>query len=587
MRTFGGILSECLDSVRMGETVEACLERYPKHAERLRPLLTLAARVQSAPAAEPRPWAQATAWDRVRLRAAELRSGKRPRGVRANHGMWLRPLAVAAALVLAIMGGGGATALASQSALPDSPLYRVKLLTEDARLWFVWDESQEAEILLDQSDERMDEILALARNGKPAGSNVFSAMENRHSRAENIIEDLNQSDPDRAPLETRLLDQSESQEDTLLALWDDVSPDGREDYTEVVAVLHNTRLKGSTELVLSPDDLSGGIRQINGEVRLVDGVWKIGDIEVTIDGRTIGGEGLADGATATGTFARTSSGRLQALSLFTIERPPAFVAGTIEEVRDDGFVIAGQFIRWDTKTIRPDLELGDIVEIEISNSPEGAVATTVNQLDRPEDGATSGPLTFVGSIESAVGPTEVVVSGLTFVIPQTAKIDANDGPAAQGSRALVEASYENGELTANSIVILGGDAGSDEVSVVGTYDGLREGQWLIGGIGVNPAAGIQPPADGSLVSAAVVRAGNTLDLQALFVVQAPEDEPLTRVQSTVQTLDGNHWDVGVGQVRVNDDARVSGEPEEGSRVIMWGRKSGEGVLQATYVLVLD
>jgi len=44
IRTFRSILDDCLTALQQGESVEACLSRYPRHAERLRPLLTLARR---------------------------------------------------------------------------------------------------------------------------------------------------------------------------------------------------------------------------------------------------------------------------------------------------------------------------------------------------------------------------------------------------------------------------------------------------------------------------------------------------------------------------------------------------------------
>ena len=135
---------------------------------------------------------------------------------------------MAAAVTLAIFGAGGATALASQSALPDSPLYRVKLLTEDARLWLVFDDAHEAEILMDQSDERMEEIMTTVRNGDMIPSNVLSALENRNSRAANTITDLEAQGEVDSSLVGRLLTQSETQETALLGLWNEVADSARE-----------------------------------------------------------------------------------------------------------------------------------------------------------------------------------------------------------------------------------------------------------------------------------------------------------------------------------------------------------------------
>lgn len=592
-RSFRSVLDECLDSVRQGESVESCLERYPKHAERLKPLLALSTRVQQVPPVQARPWAQATAWDQVRLRAAELRAGKRSRGIGSTNssaGMWLRPLAVVTALMLAIFAGGGATALASQGALPDSPLYRVKLLTEDVHLWFVFDDSHKAEILLDQSDQRMDEILTMARKGKPIPSNVLSAMESRHSRAATTVAGLDTSDSDRPDLLKRLLEQSAQQEDTLLSLWDGVSPGGRGDYTEVVAVLHNTRLQGSTELVLSSEDLIGGVREIDGVATLADGVWTIGGISVVVDERTIGGRELEDGATARGVFGQASDGTLRALSLISFGSPPAFVSGAVEEVTEEGIRIAGQWIPFDSSTIvRKDLKLGDRVQVELAKSESGTVASTVSGVAEPVDSSERFPLTLVGTIESDVsGAQEVVVGGVTFAIQENAKINASSRAAAEGARALIEASYSDGTLTATGITTLSADDDHGTIFLAGTYQGETAGQWVISGVSVNPPEEVEEPEVGAVISVDARRAGAGLDTEGYFVIERPGEDPITTVSSTILKVTGNHWDIGiVGQVRVDKDSSVVGEPEDGARVLVWGRQSNNQGLQAIYVRVLE
>ncbi len=40
--TLSHALADCLDSIREGESLKACLNRYPEHRERLRPLLEVA-----------------------------------------------------------------------------------------------------------------------------------------------------------------------------------------------------------------------------------------------------------------------------------------------------------------------------------------------------------------------------------------------------------------------------------------------------------------------------------------------------------------------------------------------------------------
>lgn len=44
--TLSHALAECLDCLREGESINACLDRYPEHRESLRPLLRVAQLLQ-------------------------------------------------------------------------------------------------------------------------------------------------------------------------------------------------------------------------------------------------------------------------------------------------------------------------------------------------------------------------------------------------------------------------------------------------------------------------------------------------------------------------------------------------------------
>src|SRR3990170_7291575 len=119
---FDSALEGCLRALEQGAQLETCLARYPKYAERLRPILSLAGAVRRVPPAKPSDEAQAAAWQRFSRRAFDVR------GARWRPALgWLKPLAIAAALVLAFVAAGGGTIYAASKSLPDSPLYRVKL----------------------------------------------------------------------------------------------------------------------------------------------------------------------------------------------------------------------------------------------------------------------------------------------------------------------------------------------------------------------------------------------------------------------------------------------------------------------------
>jgi len=284
-RSFQSILDECLWALQRGESVETCLNRFPRHANRLRPYLDLAARVSQAPLVEPRPIAQATAWSSVRERAADLRTGKRRRkAVRTtSYGTWARPLAASLAAVVALVAVSSGTALAAQNAMPDSPLYRVKLASEDVHLWLVFDEQNEAEILLDQSKERTTEIRAMSRQGKEIPGVVLSALQNRNERAAAIIAEH----PEAISLREELRGQALSQENLLVAVQSGVKASAAADYREAFASVHNSYLLGTGDFAsaLLSEDLADGVQSVSGVVaRTEDGSgWTVGGIAVGVD----------------------------------------------------------------------------------------------------------------------------------------------------------------------------------------------------------------------------------------------------------------------------------------------------------------
>lgn len=85
-------------------------------------------------------------------------------------------------LVLAgvLLIGGGATAVsAAQDDLPTDPLYGVKTLTEDVRLWANTDPQAEVELLMEMAQTRTREMAALTARGDDVPARVTERL-NRH-----------------------------------------------------------------------------------------------------------------------------------------------------------------------------------------------------------------------------------------------------------------------------------------------------------------------------------------------------------------------------------------------------------------------
>lgn len=594
LRSFHSILDECLAAIQQGEALDSCLLRYPREADRLRPLLTLAERVRKTPPTLPRPWPQARAWQRVRQRAADLRSPRRGVHLSVNYGAWLRPVAVTLAVLLALFSAAGGTALAAQNSLPDSPLYRVKLATEEVRLLLVFDDVHRAEILMDQSDERMDEILTMTRQDKTIPGNVLSALRSRNERAADILAEH----PEQADVSRTLAAQAETQESNLVFLFPEISQSAHKEYTEAVAAVHNARLQDSQSAVgLQPEELSEGVQHITGLAEQVSNdIWTVGGLEVHVDATTIGQPDLQSGASVRFVVGKNSRGQLRALTVSTIpaDLPPSgsVVSGEVEQITDQGIVIAGQLFPITSNTFRTGkLKKGQKVEVKLGKSETGVVASTVRPLPTPgpAQGAPA-PFTFEGSIEGNVSRAndEWKIGGVKFFITANTTVDAQAGPAKDGARVLVEASMQDDELFANDITVLASDSAPDSAYLVGIFQESDEGIWRVSGLEVVPPVRTAEPEEGSLLSLELRRRGNDLEVQSSTVIQTPDETGLVRVDVIISKIEGAFWTVDFGTVRVASTAESSGpEPTVGARAIVWGRQNLNGVFEASYAHILD
>ncbi len=144
---FATALDDCLYRLRAGDTISACLERYPDHARELEPLLETVQFVDTLRFTEPpRPQTLARGRQRFLTEAARLREEQQ-----AADRSWLAKVrdfftagtpgpawgrAVAAILVVLLVFGtvGSVVVQASASSLPGDPLYPVKQVTRQVQL---------------------------------------------------------------------------------------------------------------------------------------------------------------------------------------------------------------------------------------------------------------------------------------------------------------------------------------------------------------------------------------------------------------------------------------------------------------------
>jgi len=161
-REFNDILDECLEQLLAGDaTVEQCLERYPAYAAELEPLLQTTLTAREALAIDPGEELRARA--RYRLRAEMDRVTVRRWWSVLN---WQPRWAVAVVAVLAVLLASGSTVLAADSSMPGSPLYPVKLATENVRLALTSSDVARAELCAALANRRIAEMAYAIERGK-------------------------------------------------------------------------------------------------------------------------------------------------------------------------------------------------------------------------------------------------------------------------------------------------------------------------------------------------------------------------------------------------------------------------------------
>ncbi len=161
-REFDNVLEECIERlIVQGETVEQCLQSYPKYADELKPLLETALSAKGATNIQPRPEFR----DRARyqfhtaLQEMELKKSR-------PFFSWQPRLVATVAIVLVLLVIGGSTVVAASGSMPGEPLYPVKLATERVHLWLTPSSLGKAELYAKLADKRVVEMVNIAGEDK-------------------------------------------------------------------------------------------------------------------------------------------------------------------------------------------------------------------------------------------------------------------------------------------------------------------------------------------------------------------------------------------------------------------------------------
>jgi len=175
-KEFNNILDECLERLLVrGETVEQCLVSYPEQADELEPLLRTALEAKEALAIQPRPEFKA----RARYQFGSALREVKPKRRFFSLG-WQPRWAMALSVVLITLLAGSGTVAAAGGSMPDSPLYPVKLATEQVWLTLTPSNMGRAELHAKLADRRVAEIIYMADKGDVQQVEVIAQRLDNH-----------------------------------------------------------------------------------------------------------------------------------------------------------------------------------------------------------------------------------------------------------------------------------------------------------------------------------------------------------------------------------------------------------------------
>jgi len=575
-------LEDCLRALERGEDVERSLERYPHLAQELRPLLEAARSLRVLGRQLPPPEARVRSWLLFSRRAADLQARRRRWAWR-----WLSPLALAASLTLAVALGMALTALAASRSLPDSPLYRVKLAMEEARVFLTWDEEAKAALLLGQAEARQREIEELLDRGKSVPGIALSALRSRIGRVSGIL--ANRQGEDRA----RALSLSQRLEELLLRLGPRLQVEAHDEFVAALATVHNARLRllGRAPSVRL-EDLASGLLFLEGVARPTDDprIWEIGQERVRVDEATIvPAGGLEEGRVVRVLAGVGADGRLRALTVTPLGLPGVEIVlqGMVEGKEGDELVVEGQRIRLWQEDMAQGVRVGDLVQVRAYKGQEGMVAAELRVLTPLDMAATviiEGPAE--GGEATAGGATTWRVGGHTLRVLPTTVVVAEAGALRPGARVRVVARQLDHTLVAERIVVLEQQAPAPQmVAVQGVFQRGEDGRWKVGGVEVEPPPQAPAPEPGSVLRVEAVQEDGQVKAKQVVVVAGPDSTGMAHLRGTIAEMGDERWTVDGTTVLITAETTVSGQPAVGAQVEVWGDLQPDGSIVATYVEV--
>jgi hypothetical protein len=182
-KQFNDILNDCLERLLVkGETIEQCLQSYPEQAPELKPLLEVALASRTVRKIKPSPEFKARARYEFNAALQEATTKKSTRFSLYRFPRW----ATVVALIIGLLTTATGTVAAAGYSMPDSPLYPVKMATEQVQLQFTRSDIAKAELNIHLADRRVTEIVYMADKGDI--KKIETLTENLETKLESVAD---------------------------------------------------------------------------------------------------------------------------------------------------------------------------------------------------------------------------------------------------------------------------------------------------------------------------------------------------------------------------------------------------------------
>ena len=178
---------ECVEALARGESLEACLRRYPDHADELRPLLTLVMQARAVATVQPRPLTAAAQNKSAFLElAAERRMAlqkRQPPPTQSRFSIFdlftlgRRWAVTAAAILVMVLVFGTGGIIASANTLPGDTLYPVKRATENVQRLLTINPAARQRLEQDLIERRRAEVQDVLEAGRTVALDFTGPVE--------------------------------------------------------------------------------------------------------------------------------------------------------------------------------------------------------------------------------------------------------------------------------------------------------------------------------------------------------------------------------------------------------------------------